>query len=120
MYSLITSPIWEVLGSDCREEHQGSPWATSKAQKVVRGWISLKDIERISVHFPSQVWQLWLPEAKMNYQEGKEEQLRSNAGFPPLSVPCGKEQNVRKRHKESIWSDQFGLFGIDFSLFFVF
>lgn len=40
--------------------------------------------------------------------------------FTPLSVPCGKEQNVRKRHKESIWLDQFGLFGIDFSLFFVF
>lgn len=40
--------------------------------------------------------------------------------FTPLSVPCGKEQNVRKRHKESIWSDEFGLFGIDFSLLFCF
>ena len=40
--------------------------------------------------------------------------------FTPLSVPCGKEQNVRKRHKASIWSDEFGLFGIDFSLLFCF
>lgn len=81
MYSLITSPIWESLGQIAERRHQGSPWATSRVPEGGERSGFLSKILKISVHFPSQVWQLWLPEAKMNYQEGKEEQLRSNAGF---------------------------------------
>ena len=90
--------------------HQGSSWATSRVpeggERRRSGFLS-KTLE-ISVHLLSQVWQVWLPEAKMSFQEAsscKEEQLRTNAGFHSTltSLLVGKSKMLEKDTK-----NQFG------------
>lgn len=105
MYSLVTSLIGGAWVRLQERRHQGSSWAF-ESRKVVRGGgvDSLKDTG-ISVRLLSQVWQVWLPEAKMSFQEGKEEQLRTNAGFHSTltSLLVGKSKMLEKDTK-----NQFG------------